>query len=107
MSSEVVSNEPVVAPVAAKKPSRYMQYYKDNPAKYEKHLAYMREKVECECGAMISRTNMCAHKKHKIHATTMKNKKLQKFQKDLRKFVSFVGQLSDLKLSLGLQEITK
>ena len=44
----------------------FKQYYAD-PDFREKHLSYIKEKVECQCGSTISRCNTGHHRKSKKH----------------------------------------
>lgn len=44
----------------------FRDYYQDEEFK-RKHLAKMKEKIECECGKFITRSNMAAHKKTNLH----------------------------------------
>jgi hypothetical protein len=63
-------NEDVKEKKANKK---FMDYYAD-PEYREKHLKYMREKVECSCGRTVTRGNMATHKKTKMHTTRLAEK---------------------------------
>lgn len=49
----------------------YSNWYKNNK---EKHLKYVNEKVEYECGQMINRVNVCRHLKTSIHNKNMQKK---------------------------------
>ena len=41
--------------------------YKNDPEFRAKHLAKMKEKVMCDCGKEISKSNMVTHQKSHIH----------------------------------------
>jgi hypothetical protein len=44
----------------------FSDYYKDEIWK-EKHLNYIKEKIQCTCGCYIARSNMSNHQKTKLH----------------------------------------
>lgn len=44
----------------------FREYYANADFK-RRHLDKMKEKIECECGKFITRSNMSAHKKTKVH----------------------------------------
>ena len=64
----------------------YKQYYNENKDKIsekqkqhytvnkEKLLEHMKQKITCECGCIVSRTNLSPHKKTKKHMKLMENK---------------------------------
>ena len=41
--------------------------------KKKKDDEYKNEKIQCECGEMVMRKNMCRHKKSKKHIKRMEN----------------------------------
>lgn len=43
----------------------------------KRHLAYVKEKIECECGKMIARSNMVTHKKSHLHINRCKVKEAE------------------------------
>ncbi len=47
------------------------QYYTVNK---EKLLEHMNQKITCECGCIVSRTNLPPHRKTKKHMKLMENK---------------------------------
>lgn len=49
----------------------FKDYY-NKPEWKEKHLNYIKEKVRCECGKSVCRSNLSTHKKSHIHADRMK-----------------------------------
>jgi hypothetical protein len=49
----------------------FKNYYKD-PDFRAKHLHYIKQKVDCECGATVSRNNMSHHKQTKKHQNICK-----------------------------------
>jgi len=50
-------------------------YHKNKADKYD-------AKIECECGRHIKKTEMCRHKKTKIHQSLIENKKSVETQTD-------------------------
>lgn len=44
----------------------FRDYYANEEFK-QRHLARMKEKIDCECGKSVSRSNLSAHKKTKKH----------------------------------------
>ena len=51
---------------------KFKDYYADEEFK-EKHLKYLKEKVECECGRIVSRVSMYRHKVSPMHAKRMES----------------------------------
>ena len=51
----------------------FKDYYSD-PEFRTKHLAYMNEKKECQCGRVVSRANMASHLRSKLHEKRLKEK---------------------------------
>lgn len=75
--------------IQEKKPKTFKDYY-SNPEYREKHRAYSKEKVECDCGRMISRSNLNTHRKTPLHekllterASTQKPKRQKKVFTDM------------------------
>jgi hypothetical protein len=54
-------------------------YYAKNR---ERLLAYVKEKTECECGAVVTRLKMAAHKRSNRHANRMRHNKFLEKQKE-------------------------
>lgn len=52
----------------------FKNYYYDNPDFRERHLAKMREKITCECGCLVSRSNFSKHQNNKKHFRRMVEK---------------------------------
>lgn len=50
----------------------FKQRYDDDPEFKAKHLDYVKQKIMCECGKNISRSNMSAHVKTKLHTKKLK-----------------------------------
>lgn len=48
--------------------------YDTDPEFKEKHLKYIKEKINCECGKKLSRSNLSSHRKSKLHMSTVNNK---------------------------------
>ena len=48
-----------------------MTPYEENRLKNEDRKNYRKEKIECECGCMISRSDISTHKKTKKHIALM------------------------------------
>ena len=51
-----------------------MKPYEENRLKNEDRKNYRKEKIECECGCMISRSDISTHKKTKKHIALMQVK---------------------------------
>ncbi len=49
----------------------FKDYYNNNPAFKAKHIKYICEKIECDCGSILARGNMYNHKKTKKHNQIM------------------------------------
>jgi len=58
----------------------FKEYYAD-PEFKKKHLAYVKEKVMCDCGKEISRSNMSAHVKTKLHQKKLDRSVLEDIKK--------------------------
>lgn len=63
---------------------KFTDYYADEEYR-QKHLARMKERVVCECGAETSRVNSYAHKKSGKHLAYVEKKKLEEQIKKLKK----------------------
>lgn len=48
----------------------FKDYYAD-PEFREKHLKYVMEKTNCQCGKMVARCNLGRHRKSKVHIKWM------------------------------------
>ena len=59
-------------------------YYAD-PEYREKHLAYVKEKIECECGKMVCRCYMAAHQRKPVHQKRMAKILIEKQKKEKKK----------------------
>lgn len=51
--------------------SKFKEYYKDPDFK-KKHLEYMKTKIECKCGCLVSRCNKTNHLKSIKHMKWIK-----------------------------------
>jgi hypothetical protein len=60
-----------------KKYKTFKDYYDNDEDFRKKHLCRMLEKIECECGAMVSRNNKSRHLKSHLHHKKISN--AQKF----------------------------
>jgi uncharacterized protein YceH (UPF0502 family) len=56
--------------------SEFKKYY-DNPEWRKKYLAYLKERIQCECGAMVQRVQVARHKRRKKHIKLV-NEKIEK-----------------------------
>lgn len=62
----------------------FKDYY-INPEYKEKHLTYIKEKINCPgCGALVMRCNMSKHKKSKVHDL---NEKLITLKNSIKKLI--------------------
>jgi hypothetical protein len=52
---------------------------------YEEHKEELKVELACECGAMITKSNMSRHKKTKNHIAIIKNKENLVFNEELEK----------------------
>lgn len=79
-----------------KKKKSFKDYY-GNPDFKNKHLQYIKEKVLCECGKLISRSNLSTHKKSKIHTKRLNenNPELKKTLDEIKQ--AYINALNDLK----------
>lgn len=50
----------------------FKDYYADEAFR-ERHLAYMKERVHCECGFETARNNMSKHRKSRNHEKRIQN----------------------------------
>ena len=66
--------------------SNAQELYKTDPEFREKHLAKLKEKIECECGKKISRANMKQHKSTNAHKVAMGEVLPKKIQKNIDYF---------------------
>ncbi|GAM25407.1 hypothetical protein SAMD00019534_085820 [Acytostelium subglobosum LB1] len=55
--------------------SLFKEYYWDENSEFrERHKAYIKQKVRCDCGFEVGRTNLNRHKQGYIHKQLMANK---------------------------------
>jgi len=54
--------------------SLFMTEYYSKPGYREKHLEYIAQIENCECGANVTRGNMCRHKSSSKHQKYLVNK---------------------------------
>jgi hypothetical protein len=59
---------------ADKLTEHHRQYYLDNKERWEKAAEKRKEKVECECGCVVSKARFTTHKKSPKHAKLMESK---------------------------------
>lgn len=50
----------------------FKEKYSEDPEFRDRHLAYLREKVTCECGKVVSRVNKQRHMTTPVHHKRMK-----------------------------------
>jgi len=50
---------------------KFMDYYKNDKQFREKHLTYMKVKVQCECGLLTGRQNASRHRTSQLHKDLM------------------------------------
>jgi len=83
----------------------YSRWYKKNRAK---QLAYLCEKVTCDCGASVGRGNMSNHCKTKKHMLLMseinKELKLQDYDRMKSEYKDLMGFLNEIAEPLNGQE---
>lgn len=46
---------------------KFMDYYNNDPEYRERHLQKLKEKIECDCGEMVSRASMARHRRTTKH----------------------------------------
>ena len=54
--------------IKIKTPYDYKKWYQENR---EKHLAYVCEKIECECGRSVCRSHLPKHRNSKLHVKSL------------------------------------
>ena len=71
---------------AKKNKKTFKEYYAD-PEFKKKHLEKYRQKITCECGAIVGAYNMTKHKKTNKHLkiSELKEAKLKRIEKELDK----------------------
>jgi len=78
----------------------FKKYYYDHPEFREKHLARMKEKISCECGCVVSRSNLSKHQKSKKHFRKM----VEKIgDQELKKQIDNL----DITYKMGLEDVKK
>jgi len=60
---------------------------------YKTHREYYREKLECECGASVSRDNLIRHYKSKKHKLAVENVNLREYL-DIVQAFNFATKIS-------------
>jgi hypothetical protein len=72
MSTEnIVTIEPQVIKSKRALDGYFSKWYQENK---EKHLNKMKEKMQCECGCIVTRSHLARHKKSNIHNKNIENK---------------------------------
>ncbi len=77
--------------------------YYDDPEYREKHLKYMKKKVQCKCGTITARCNMHHHKKTAKHQKFIKNnnnvEKMAKYMipEQVEKLIKYIKKI-DIKI---------
>ena len=72
--------------MSEKKYKTFVDYYKEDDEFRKKHLDYMKEQVECECGMKIGRGNMTRHKKGHLHLDKIeKVRRIKELRQELKK----------------------
>ena len=83
-----------------KQKKSFKDRYNEDPEFKQRHLAYVKEKQECSCGRMVSRSNMAKHKQTELH------KKREKKQQDEKKErVGIDNDVIDLIVQRVIQDI--
>lgn len=54
--------------------SQFKIKYNNDQTFKEKHLKYIKEKITCECGKKLSRSNLSSHRKSKLHLNIVNKK---------------------------------
>lgn len=72
----------------------FKEYYQDEDFK-KKHQDYISQAVECECGKMITRSNLGHHKKTKLHEKKLEKKKTEELNKmnELKEFMEGLKEM--------------
>lgn len=73
-------------------------------SKRNDHNAYMREKIECECGSLISRVNMSRHKETESH---LKVVDINAYKKIIKKKYDRKIKRLEREKSRGLKKVDK
>ncbi len=70
-----------------KKKQTFKEYYDSSPEFREKHLSKLRERITCECGTSVARSNLYRHNKTNLHAKKLRalTNELDETKKKLRK----------------------
>ena len=76
------------------KTKTFKDYYQD-PEFKKRHLAYIKEKIICECGTKISKHNKYRHLKSDKHKRIMNEKELKKKNKENNKAIQKLEEKID------------
>lgn len=69
----MVDNKKTSDSKSSESQSTFKKYY-NNPEWRKRYLAYIKERIQCECGAMVQRVQVSRHKKRKKHIRLVKEK---------------------------------
>jgi hypothetical protein len=61
--------------------------YDNNLEFRARHLAYVSQKLECECGKTVMRSNMSVHRKSKVHESKIGLIKSEQKIKELTEYI--------------------
>lgn len=107
METEIKQDQQTLENVLDKK--TFKDYYAD-PEYKAKHLKYLKEKVKCECGAMLGRVNLGPHKKSWRHkkamgedVSGMRGRKREMLSDDVKKQIE---NMVKLQVELRMKEYT-
>ncbi len=81
-----------------KKKQTFKEYYDSNPEFREKHLNKLRERIICECGKSVARSNLSRHKKTTLHIKHLncKTNELAETKKKLRRLERIIKNSDEL-----------
>ena len=81
-----------------KKYKTFKDYYQEDEEFKKKHNAYMLEKIECPCGATISRCYKTRHLKSKLHQKRLGEKKeIEEIETEINKINKRIQKMKNQK----------
>jgi hypothetical protein len=90
-----------------KKYKTFKDYYHGDEEFKKKHISYMLEKVECECGAMVSRNNKSRHLRSNLHHKRItKAQEIKMIKEEIKKLNKKINGL-ETKRNIMLSKLKK
>lgn len=82
------------------KTSSFKERYDNDPEFKAKHIKYMTEKKECDCGDMVARNNMIRHLQTRRHEQGVDEKQVRQKTMSMSAYKKMLKQIDEQKKKL-------